>query len=229
MNNTRRDSRNTISAIILIGVGALFLLAQIFQFNVFSLLAGSWPLFIILPGVAFLAAAWMGGKNTAALAIPGAIITGTGVMIGAMDATRHWEAWAYAWALYPVFVGLGLLFMGSRTGNAENTRTGRAAVRWGLMVFVVLAVLFELLIFGGGLEIGSWLVPAVLVVIGVLMLRGGLPVFGAEKRKNAPLFTGAAVVNGKRKTGDTGINPNLQRRIDEAIAEPDDPDAPQGV
>lgn len=227
--NTNRDSRNTISAIILIGVGALFLLAQIFDFNIFSLLAGSWPLFIILPGVAFLAAAWMGGKNMTGLAIPGAIITGTGVMIGVMESTRHWEAWAYAWALYPVFVGLGLLFMGSRTGSAENTRAGRAAVRWGLVVFVILAALFELVIFGGGLQIGSWLVPAVLVVIGVLMLRGNLPAFSGQKRKNAPIFTGATVVNGKRKTGDADINPDLQRRIDEAIAEPDDPDAPRGV
>lgn len=227
MNTTNRDSRNTISAIILIGVGALFLLAQIFDFNIFSLLAGSWPLFIILPGVAFLAAAWMGGKNMAGLAIPGAIITGTGVMIGVMESTRHWEAWAYAWALYPVFVGLGLLFIGSRTGSAENTRAGRAAVRWGLVVFVILAALFELVIFGGGLQIGSWLVPAVLVVIGVLMLRGSLPAFSGQKRKNAPIFTGATVVNGKRKTGDADINPDLQRRIDEAIAEPDDPDAPR--
>src|SRR5687767_10207750 len=101
MSMIQQDRGRTITAVGLIGLGILFLLGQVFGFSLFSVL---WPFFVILPGAAFLYGAFTGGKNAAGLAVPGSVITGTGLILLYQSLTNHWESWAYAWTLYPVFV-----------------------------------------------------------------------------------------------------------------------------
>ena len=105
-----------VGAAALIGLGVLFLLGQMFSMDIFGL---GWPLFVMLPGLAFLFFAIRGDANAAPLAVPGAIVTGTGAILFYQNFTGHWESWAYAWALYPVFLGLALTFMGERTRNQK--------------------------------------------------------------------------------------------------------------
>lgn len=125
MNDNHNASRNA-GAFILIGLGVLFLLAQIFNF---SFLGTLWPLIVMLPGLVFLYIALTGGKQSAGFVFPGAIITGTGTILFYQNLTNHWESWAYAWTLYPVFVGMGLVFMGRRTGNEGQYQTGQNMMR----------------------------------------------------------------------------------------------------
>lgn len=220
MNTIPQDRGRSVAAITLIGAGVFFLLAQVFDFSFFG---AFWPLFVLLPGAAFLYFAFTGGKGAAGLAVPGAIITGTGLILTYQNFTGNWESWAYVWTLYPLFVGLALTFMSSRTGDENMSRTGRGLVRWGGVAFVIAAVLFELVIFNDGGVLGSLALPLVLIGIGVFMLFGNR---ARNKAKNdAPVFVGPRVVgvNGKPKNGySSAVNGDLQRKIDAALAEEDD-------
>lgn len=165
--NTRS---NNLGAYILIALGVLFLGAQVFNFDFGRIFDISWPLFIIIPGVIFLVIAFTGDHRAAGFAIPGAIITGTGLILWYQDTFDRWETWAYVWTLYPVFVGAGIAFMGARNHNPQQIKTGRGFVTFGLIGFVVAAAFFELLIFGDNAAVGRWLVPGLLIVAGAYML-----------------------------------------------------------
>ena len=60
-----------------------------------------------------------------------AIVTGTGLILLYQNSTGRWQTWAYIWALYPVFLGLGLMFLGRRTDDEGTRRAGRGFVTWG--------------------------------------------------------------------------------------------------
>ena len=214
MNERPEISRNT-GAYILIGLGVLFLAAQIFNF---SFLGTFWPLIIVAAGLPFLFGAINGGKNQAGLIFPGMIISGTGLILLYQNFTNHWASWAYAWTLYPVFVGAGLWFMGRRTGDNNQYHTGQNMVRWGITAFAGFWVLFEVIIFGGGDRFfGNLLVPILLIGAGLFMLfrrNSDTP----AKRK-VDVYT---EYKPKRQNGYRGYSDDLQAKIDAALAEPDD-------
>ncbi len=217
---SNQDTGRTITAITLIGVGALFLLAQTFNFSLFGAL---WPLFVLIPGGAFLYFALTGGKDKAGLAVPGAIIGGTGAILMYQNLTGHWESWAYAWLLYPVFLGLALQFMGRRTGDQGTYNTGGGFVRFGGIAFLIAAAMFELVIFGGGGILGGLALPLLLIGLGGLMLFRGGRTGAKAKHDDLPLTrnTRLVTVNG---TNNRYSDPELQRKIDAALAEDDDSD-----
>lgn len=198
---TNTNSRNA-TAIGLIGIGVLFLIAQFTGFSFMGLL---WPLFIVGFGAIFLYFAYTGDRNATGLAVPGAIISGTGAILFYQNITGHWSSWAYAWALYPAFVGLALVFMGRRHNNESMERSGDGLVKWGLIAFAGLWALFEILIFGGNNWLVSTLLPLVLIGAGVYMLF-------QNREKEKIVYSR----NGHRK------NDDLQERINAALAEEDD-------
>jgi hypothetical protein len=210
MSQRNDDTGRNIAAFILIGIGLLFLAAQTFSFSFFGTL---WPLLVILPGLAFLYPALTGDKGKAGLAVPGAMITGTGLILMYQNLTGHWQSWAYVWTLYPVFLGLALTFIGRRTDNESTLSSGNGFVKWGLIAFIGMWGLFELLIFGGRSTLVSVLVPLVLIGAGLYMLfqRSAITIGSAPKRKVAPPPSSPA-----------DINPELRRRIDEALSETDE-------
>jgi hypothetical protein len=226
-----QNQRNSIGAIFLIGLGVLFLIGQIFGINFWSIVGFSWPAFFVIPGVVFLALALTGDRKMSGFVFPGAIITGTGAILWYQNATNHWESWAYMWTLYAVFLGLALMFNGRRTGNENEYRTGRGFLNFGVIGFVIGAAFFELVIFGTNSALTGWLIPLALIGVGgYLLLTGRVGQFAEKRKIDDPVFTGARNIgsrtngNGHRSHGD-----DLQRRIDEAIAEdePSDP-KPQG-
>jgi hypothetical protein len=216
-----RQFRSNIGAYLLIGLGILFLAGQTGLINIGdffgSVLELWWPMFIFIPGVVFLLVAWF-GKKTEGLAIPGAIITGTGAIMTVQNITNHWESWAYVWTLYPGLVGLALMYMGWRTNNTQQLDDGRKMAFASLLSCAVFFAIFEGLIFN---NVFSWnLLPVVLIGLGVVLLfRSRLP---GAKAKNAPIMTAD-----KRKhlpTNDkpfsaADIDPELRRKIDEVLAE----------
>jgi len=182
--NTR--SSNNLGAYLLIGLGVLFLAGQLFNFDIGHIFDISWPLFVIIPGVVFLLIAFTGDANKAAFAIPGAVVTGTGMILWFQDTFNRWETWAYLWTLYPVFVGAAMVYMGSRMGNANAERTGRGLVTYGLIAFVAFAVFFEMIIFGNNGSMGRWVIPALLILVGGYMLyfrRSPAPMFSEKEKR----------------------------------------------
>ena len=161
------------SASVVIGVGfvllgVLFLLNQFFNLD---FLGELWPLFIVFVGLLFLGGAFAGGGGSGQMAIPGSMITMTGLIMLVMNATGRWEAWAYAWALiWPTAFGIGLVISGTRRDRPGTTRTGWGMVRSGILIFVLAGAFFELLI-GLGERQGSQLLwPILLIGIGVYFL-----------------------------------------------------------
>jgi cell wall-active antibiotic response 4TMS protein YvqF len=209
------QSGRSTAGLVLVGIGVFFLAAQIFGFSAFGAI---WPFFIILPGVAFLYAAYTGDKNKAGLAVPGAIVTGTGAILLYQNLTDHWASWAYAWTLYPVFLGLALSFMGQRTGEKNTYKTGQGFIRWGMIAFVVGAVFFELVVFDHG-ALGNLLLPAILIAAGAWILMRGRDT-GEKRKVDAPRY---APVNGTKAKNGYSPEERLQRQIDEALAEDDAP------
>jgi hypothetical protein len=224
MSELQTGTGRNIAAVGLIGLGLFFLASQIFNFSVFGLL---WPFFVILPGAAFLYFALTGGKNTVGLAVPGTVITGTGLILLFQSITGHWASWAYAWTLYPLFVGLALTYMGGRTGDSGTYSAGQGLVKWGGVAFLVAAALFELVIFGGGGFLGGLAAPLLLIGIGAFMLfgRGGRGL-NAGKAKRDGSFSRMKAKNDYYPS--SAINPDLQRKIDAALAEEDEPEAANG-
>jgi hypothetical protein len=222
MNAISQDRGRSITAFSLIGLGVLFLLSQIFGFSLLSIL---WPLFIIVPGAAFLYFALTGDKKMSGLAVPGTVITGTGLILLFQSITHHWESWAYAWTLYPVFVGMALTFMGTRMEDAGTYKAGRGLVRFGGIAFVVAAAFFELFIFNGGGFLSSLALPLVLMGIGAAMLFGrGLGGSMSRKSKNDD-FAFSGRKSKPKYVVSADVNPDLQRKIDAALAEEDEPQA----
>jgi len=152
-----------IGGLILILVGLLFLLLQVFpeiatQFN----LELQWPLVIVAVGVLFLLGAVLG---TASLAVPGMVIGGIGGLLYYQNLTGNWASWAYAWVLIPGFVGLGLILMGLLDGEQ------RSSIRGGVTLLIISLILFA--IFGGflaGFGILQQFWPLLLILAGILIL-----------------------------------------------------------
>jgi hypothetical protein len=224
-----QNGRNTLGAIVLIGLGVLFLIGQTFGINLWSIAGFSWPVFVLIPGVIFLALAFTGDRKMSGFIFPGAIVTGTGAILWFQNATDNWQSWAYIWTLYPVFVGLGLMFNGQRHANEKEVRTGRGFVTFGVIAFLVGAAFFELLIFQGNSALTRWILPLGLIGAGgYLLLSGRVPALaiGDKRKTDDPVFTGARNIGTRaRSNGHVSPGDQLQRQIDEALAE-DEPSDP---
>jgi len=215
------------AAAVLIGLGVFFLAAQIFDLGFFF--GWLWPFFIIIPGAIFLYFAYTGGKNQAGLAIPGAIITGTGAILFYQNMTNHWESWAYAWTLYPLFVGLGLGFMSRRTGDEGTRKASETLIRIGGFAFIGFAALFELFLFGRGGIFSNLFLPIVLIGAGLFMLmrkNAAVAVGGYGHKAKIDDLRDVLSSNGKSKNGYGHLRGDrLQQEIDAALTEDDDPEA----
>lgn len=207
MNNMQTHPNPPVAAFGLIGLGFLFLGSVIFGYNIFNL----WPFFMIVPGAVMFMVAQRGGP--AGLSVPGAITGGTGLILLYQSMTGHWESWAYAWALYPVFTGIGLSVMGRNMMNEHMVASGQNSIRFGLLAFAIGWAFFEGMIFNSG-GLGGLALPLALIAAGVAMLYWRPA--GAGKRKFGPQH--------KAKYADVHGDPqsSLQARIDAALAEDDE-------
>ena len=133
----------------------------------------SWPLILIGVGAAFL----LSGSGTTAvgLVIPGAIVLGIGGLLYVQNLTGWWDSWAFAWALIPGFVGLGLLLFDRLTRASEGVKTAAQ------VLLAVSAVLF--LVFAAAIGRHAW----AWIVLGVALVGAGvLVVLRAARPRKAP-------------------------------------------
>lgn len=159
--------RRAIYGSILIGVGLLLLLLQLLGHAGHYL----WPLFILAPGVVMILLAGMSG-SARSLATAGSIVAGIGAILLVQTVFDYFQSWAYAWALIPFFAGGGMVYASHYEHDARLAERGRDMMRWAAIAFAVLGVLFEVLIFKGGLFGGRFVAPVILIVIGGFLAFG---------------------------------------------------------
>lgn len=162
-----KEGHTRTLAAILIGAGVVLLVLRLFDWRLSDSL---WPLIVIVPGFVLFALAAALGREARHLAVVGAIAGGTGLILLGQSVTDYYQSWAYLWTLLPVFAGLALVAMERRDGEAAAKGVGRGLILSGGILFVVFTTLFEGLIFHPGLVGNGIVVPAVLIVLGIVLL-----------------------------------------------------------
>lgn len=173
MNWNLTHHRSRLLGLLLLGIGVVLLVTQLFGSAAHYL----WPLFIIVPGAALVVVAMAAGDTVTRLAIPGTTIAGVGLILFFQNLFNYYESWAYVWALIPFFVGVGMR-LSSESAPDEESVSSRHLMTWSLTVFLVFAAVFELFIFDGGVFAARITVPLVLILVGAAFLFG---FFGSER------------------------------------------------
>jgi hypothetical protein len=154
LSDLRRTDRRTLGAVALIILGLVLFLSL-----------DLWPLFIIGPGLGLLAIYYViDHEATGPFAIPGMIVTGTGLILF-IHHNLIGNFWSYAWTLYGVFFGLGMILMGQRFRSATIIEIGRwftviggiAFVGLGLLVLVLSSFFIKLILTLGLIAGGAYL------------------------------------------------------------------------
>ncbi|MHB1357543.1 MAG: hypothetical protein ACYCZF_16360 [Anaerolineae bacterium] len=153
-----------VGGVILVLLGGLFLVSQFLDINLMRYL---WPGFIILPGVLFFIGMLIGGRNAGGLAIPGTIITTTGLLLFYQNLTGLWQTWSFAWALVgPVATGLGLVIFGLYSGKPDARKAGMIVLGIGLALLAIFGISFGF----GFPGLGRYLWPLVLIALGIFVV-----------------------------------------------------------
>ncbi len=159
--------------LVLVLVGAALFAAQMLGIGLEDI---GWPFLVIAAGVAILVIGLV-VMNEQGMVIGGTVVTTVGLVLLFQDRTGRWESWAYAWALVgPAATGLGLALWGVRMGNAGDVRNGMWGLLGGLAIFAIGFLFFEGVIGIGGdrLALPEWLLPVVVIGIGVVVLGRGV-------------------------------------------------------
>ena len=155
--------------LVLVVVGVFFLVMRLFQIDLSTY---GWPLYVIIPGLTLLIVGFV-SLGTGAL-VPGGIVTVTGLILAAQNATGDWASWAYAWTLVvPGGAGLGLFMQGLRVHDSKQLRLGRNLMFWALLMFLIGFVIFESIFNISGQDFGvvsRAALPVLLIIIGVTLL-----------------------------------------------------------
>ena len=152
-----------LAGLILIAVGVILLILPLFP-NVADVLniEQQWPLIIVLVGALLMVGAFLGSPG---LAVPGSIVGGIGLLLYYQNVTNNWSSWAYAWALIPVFVGIGIIISRGIVGDlSSGVREGGRLIAIGLILFFIFG---SFLGAGWGSTIG---LAVLLIGIGVWMI-----------------------------------------------------------
>jgi hypothetical protein len=166
---------------ILVVVGAILLGGQVLDIGIGDL---GWPLIIVAIGVALLLIGLV-VVNESGMVVGGTVVTTVGLVLLYQNQTGHWETWAYAWALVgPAASGLGLALWGIRSGDSKDVRNGVWGLLGGLAFFAIGFLFFEgvIGISGERLPLDDWVLPAVIIGIGVVILIRGLLQRGEPER-----------------------------------------------
>jgi hypothetical protein len=176
MQTNRSNAGALIAGIVLILFGLMALAGQLFRMVDWGAL---WPFIIIGFGALFFVAMFAGGKQAAAFAIPGSIISGIGLILLFQNITDHWESMSYFWALIILFVGVGIYLMGWYGGDENQKRSGLGVMKVGFILFIIFGAFFEM-IFS---SFGNMVFPVLLILLGIYLVLSRSGLFGGNRSR----------------------------------------------
>jgi hypothetical protein len=161
----RRTRSSVGGGVLLILLGLMFLVFQLMpdRFTWFQGALG-WPLIVVGVGIFLLIFGLLIGEP--GMAVPASVVSGIGLLLYWQNATNNWDSWAYAWALIPGFVGIGIILNGLLGGDRL-----RGALESGFWLILISLTLFA--IFGsflGGINLFGPYLPLLLVGLGLIIL-----------------------------------------------------------
>ncbi len=175
MQTNRSNAGTLIAGTLLIVFGLMALAGQIFRIVDWGFL---WPFAVIGFGALFFVGMYAGGKQAAAFAIPGSIISGIGLILLFQNITNHWESMSYFWTLIIMFVGIGIYIMGLYGGDANQKRSGLRVMKVGFILFIIFGAFFEILIFS---SFNNLLFPILLIILGAYLVLSRSGLFNRQK------------------------------------------------
>ena len=173
MQTNRSNTGSLIAGTILIVFGLLALSRRFFPVVDWGAL---WPFAIISLGALFFVAMVAGGRQSAAFAIPGSIITGIGLILLFQTITGHWESMSYFWTLILMSVGIGIYLMGWYGGDENQKRAGFRVMRVGFVLFLIFGIFFEMMFS----SFGNLVLPVLLIVLGIYLVVSRTGLFGGR-------------------------------------------------
>lgn len=175
MTTQRSTIGPLIGGVLLIVFGAFALIGQWLPGEFWG---NFWPLSIIGVGALFFIAALVGrgttnvggvpAKDTAALAIPGSIITTVGLILWLQNIFGHYQSWSYAWAAIILAVGFGIFVMGWLQTDEHRRTEGLRVMKAGFVLLLIFGAFFEMVFrsFVGA----QYLFPIALILLGAYLL-----------------------------------------------------------
>ena len=160
----KRARTAAIGGALLILLGALLLWFQINPgLSRQWAILWSWPLIVVAVGVGLFAMGLLTGAP--GMAVPGCVVAGIGGILYWQTQTGNWLSWAYAWALIPGFVGIGMILQAVLgEGGLRQALKGAEAIVTSLILFLIFGSLF------GGLRVLGPYWPVLLIVAGAVQL-----------------------------------------------------------
>lgn len=157
-------------ATLLIGAGLILLVTNLLHISLMHYL---WPGFIVGLGLLML---WPSYQSTpervsrfSFLAVPGAMALSMGGLLFLMNLTNHYESMAYGWTLVLAAGAAGYAYLKRFEESSPAQAKVHRFIRTMVIAFMVLATVFELLIFQ---SLGAWW-PLLLIGVGAyLYLKG---------------------------------------------------------
>jgi hypothetical protein len=159
--------------VVLLLIGGALFAGQLLDIGIDDV---GWPAIVIGIGLVILVLGLVVNREEG-MVIGGTVVTTVGLVLLYQNNTGRWESWAYAWALVgPAASGLGMTLWGIRSGDTTQIRNGTWALLGGLGLFVVGFLFFEGVIGIGGepIPLPEWLLPAVVIGIGAVILARGI-------------------------------------------------------
>ena len=161
----RRTRSSVIGGTLLILLGLFFLAFQMMPERMAWLrIEMSWPLIVVGVGLFLLVFGLLVGAP--GMAVPASVVAGIGALLYWQNATGNWDSWAYAWALIPGFVGVGVILNGLLGG--EKMRDSLEGGFWLILISMVMFAIFGS--FLGGLTLFGSYWPVLLIVLGLVVL-----------------------------------------------------------
>jgi hypothetical protein len=160
-----------VLGVILVVVGGALLIGR---FVDISLAGVTWPVWIVVPGVAMLIGSFfIPPRGGVGLAIAGTIVTTVGLILWVQEAYDLYATWAYAWALVaPTGPGLGMVLYGLVHRDGQLVGDGFRMMLVGLGLFLGFALFFEGVIGLSGTPIANLdeVLPYAIVGLGILLV-----------------------------------------------------------
>jgi hypothetical protein len=169
---TETRARGVAGGLVLVGVGVVALLARQTGLEFGTLIDAGWPLFVIVPGVVLLGAAFVPSPpDGLGFAVAGSVVTTVGAILLYQQTSGNWESWAYMWALIPLAAGLGISVYGARTGDPTTAGAGIRLAAIAGALFLAGSWYFTTVFETGEspIDIQAWW-PVLVVGVGALVL-----------------------------------------------------------